>query len=137
MLAEPRTDASRIAAVGYCFGGTVVLELARAGADLKAVVGMHPGLGSARPDDARNITGKVLVCVGTEDPFIPLEQRLAFEAEMRAAGVDWQMHLYGVAAHSFTHPWADRGNLPGLEYHQATDERSWRSMLALFDEVFA
>ena len=77
LLREPRADASKVAAVGYCFGGTMVLELARGGADVKAVVGFHPGLGTVRPQDARNITGKVLMCVGSEDPFIPVEQRLA------------------------------------------------------------
>ena len=136
LLAEPRADASKVAAIGYCFGGTLVLELARGGVDLKAVVGFHPGLGTVRPQDASNITGSVLVCVGTEDPIIPLEQRLAFEAEMRAADVDWRMNLYGGAAHSFTHPWAEHAAIPGLKYHQPSDERSWRAMLDLFDEVF-
>jgi dienelactone hydrolase len=136
LLAEPRSDAGHVAAVGYCFGGTLVLELARAGAELTAVVGFHPGLATARPHDARNIKAKVLVCVGTDDPFIPVEQRLAFEAEMRAAGVDWRMNLYGGAQHSFTHPWADRAPIPGLQYHPRSAERSWRAMLDLFDEVF-
>jgi dienelactone hydrolase len=136
LLGEPRADASKVAAVGYCFGGTLVLELARGGADVKAVVGFHPGLGTVRPEDARNITGKVLVCVGTEDPFIPVEQRLAFEAEMRAGGVDWRMNLYGGAEHTFTHPWAELAAFPGIKYHQPSDERSWRAMLDLFDEVF-
>lgn len=136
LLHEPRADASKVAAVGYCFGGTVVLELARSGADVKAVVGFHPGLGTVRPHDARNITGKVLMCVGTEDPFIPVEQRLAFEAEMRAAGVDWRMNLYGGAEHTFTHPWAELAGIPGVKYHEPTDARSWRAMLDLFDEVF-
>ena len=137
LLAEPRADASKVAAVGYCFGGTLVLELARGGADLRAVVGFHPGLATARPQDATNITGKVLVCVGTEDPFIPLEQRIAFEAEMRAAGVDWRMNLYGGAEHTFTHPWAELVDIPGVKYHRLSDERSWRAMLDLFDEAFA
>lgn len=137
LLGEPRTDQSKLAAIGYCFGGTVVLELARAGADLKAVVGFHPGLTTARPQDSTNITGKVLVCVGTEDPFVPTEQRLAFEAEMRTAGVDWRMYLFGGAQHSFTHPWAGEGDIPGIRYHQAAAERSWRAMLDLFDEVLA
>ena len=97
-------DPSRVAAIGYCFGGAMALELARDGADLKAVVGFHPGLDHHPPRGVRAITGKVLVCVGTEDPFIPLEHRLAFEQEMRAAGVDWRMHLLGGAEHSFTHP---------------------------------
>ena len=136
LLREPRADASKVAAVGYCFGGTVVLELARGGAYIKAVVGFHPGLGTQRPEDARNITGKVLVCVGSEDALIPIEQRLAFEAEMRSAGVDWRMNLYGRAEHSFTHPWAELAALPGIKYDQLTDARSWRAMLDLFDEVF-
>jgi dienelactone hydrolase len=137
LTAEPRTDPGRIAAIGYCFGGTLVLELARGGTDLKAVVGFHPGLGTQRPEDARNITGKVLVCVGSEDPFIPVDQRLAFETEMRIGGVDWRMNLYGGAEHSFTHRWAELFALPGVKYDQQTDERSWRAMLDLFDEAFA
>lgn len=136
LLAEPQVDAAKVAAIGYCFGGTLALELARGGADLKAVVGFHPGLGTVRPEDARSITARVLVCVGTEDPIILLEHRLAFEAEMRAADVDWQMNLYGGAQHSFTHPWAERAAVPGLKYHSLADERSWRAMLDLFDEVF-
>ncbi len=138
LLAEPRADPSRVAAIGYCFGGTMVLELARDGADLKAVVGFHPGLTTTRPEASAAITGKVLVCVGTEDPFIPVEHRLAFEQEMRAAGVDWRMHLLGGAEHSFTHPGAvpARTNLPGIRYHAPSADRSWRAMLDLFDEVF-
>lgn len=135
LVGEPRTDASRMAAVGYCFGGAVVLELARAGADLAAVVGFHPRLATLRPDDARHIKGKVLVSIGTEDPLIPVDERLAFENEMRAAGVDWRMHLYGGAQHSFTHPWADQTDLPGLAYDRLTDDRSWRAMVDLLDEA--
>lgn len=136
LLAEPRVDASRVAAIGYCFGGTLVLELARSGADLKAVIGFHPGLTTKRPRDSANIVGKVLVCVGADDPLIPVEQRLAFEHEMRAAGVDWRINLYGGAKHSFTHPRAELAAVAGIEYHQPTDERSWRAMLDLLDEVF-
>jgi dienelactone hydrolase len=136
LLAEPRTDASQVAAIGYCFGGALVLELARGGADVKAVVGFHPRLSTVRPQDASNITAKVLVCLGTEDALISVEERLAFEEEMRAGGVDWRMNLYGGAEHSFTHPWAELADLPGIKYHQPSDERSWRAMLDLLDEVF-
>ena len=136
LLAEPRTDASRVAAVGYCFGGALVLELARGGADVKAVVGFHPRLATRRPHDAANIRGKVLVCVGTEDPLVSVEERLAFEDEMRAGGVDWRMNLYGGAKHSFTRPGAELEGRPGVEYDETSDERSWRAMLDLFDEVF-
>src|SRR3954447_5538698 len=88
LLRQAETDTSRVAAIGYCFGGTMALELARAGADLKAVVGFHSGLATARAQDAGNIVAKVLVCIGAEDPIIPPDQRLAFEEEMRAGNVD-------------------------------------------------
>ncbi len=124
-----------MAAIGYCFGGTLSLELARSGAPLGAVVGFHSGLATTRPEDASAITGKVLVCIGADDPIIPPEQRADFEAEMRAAGVDWQMHLYGGAVHSFTNPAAD-GSMPAIKYDAAADARSWQAMLDLFAEVF-
>jgi dienelactone hydrolase len=136
LLAEPGVDPSRIAATGYCFGAAVVMELARSGADLKAVVGFHPGMASSRPEDSRSIVAKVLMCVGADDPIIPREARAAFEDEMRAAGVDWRLNLYGGAQHSFTHPGSESIGMPGLKYDRTADERSWRAMLDLFDEVF-
>jgi len=135
LTSQPTTDASRLAAIGYCFGGTMSLELARGGAPLVAVCGFHSGLGTVRPQDATNIKGKVLVCIGAEDPLIPAAQRAAFEAEMTAAKVDWRMNLYGGAAHSFTNPAADQAGIPGIAYHEPTDVRSWTAMLDLFDEV--
>ncbi|MCC6437682.1 MAG: dienelactone hydrolase family protein [Acidimicrobiales bacterium] len=137
LMAQDRVDTNRLAAIGYCFGGTMSLELARGGAPLKAVVGFHSGLATARPDDASNITGKVLVCIGTEDPLIPPDQRADFEKEMRAGGVDWRMNLYGGAAHSFTNPSASAMGVPGIEYHEPTDLRSWDAMLDLFNETLA
>jgi dienelactone hydrolase len=135
LLAAPRADASRVAAVGYCFGGAVVLELGRAGADVQAIVGFHPRLATRRPEDAVNIGGKVLVLVGTDDPFVSRQERIGFEDEMRAGGVNWQMNVYGGAKHSFTRPGAEQlGRDPGNEYDQLTDQRSWRAMLDLFDE---
>jgi len=135
LLSQPQADHSRVAAIGYCFGGTMALELARGGADLKAVVGFHSGLQTTRPEDAQNIKGRVLVCIGTEDPLIPPDQRTAFEEEMRAAGVDWRMNLYGGAAHSFTNPRASEAGMPGIEYHGPTDARAWTAMRDLFDEA--
>ena len=126
LLAERRADASRVAALGYCFGGAVVLELARGGADVKAVVGSHPRLATRRPHDAANIRGRVLVCVGTEDPLISAQERLAFEEEMRAGGVDCKMNLYGGTEHSFTNPTSDAAGRPGVSYHQVSDDRSRR-----------
>jgi dienelactone hydrolase len=136
LLAQPRADTAQVAAIGYCFGGHLVLELARAGADLAVVVGFHPRLATPRPLDACNIAGKVLVCIGTEDPLISVGERLMFEEQMRAAGVDWRMNLYGGAQHSFTHPQVDRIELPGLRFDRISAERSWRAMLDLFDETF-
>jgi len=136
LVEHSRTDSARVAAVGYCFGGAFVLELARSGAALTAVVGFHPRLATMRPEDAANIRAKVLVCVGTEDPLIPAPERRAFEHEMRASGVDWRMNLYGRAEHSFTNPSSDHAGRPGVRYDRLADERSWRAMLDLFDEVF-
>ncbi len=135
LLEQPRVDPTRVAVIGYCFGGTMALELARDGADLRAVVGFHSGLATSRPDDAAQICAKVLVCIGTDDPFIPPEQRAAFEAEMEAGEVDWRMNLYGGVGHSFTNPAASGVGMPGVEYDELTDERSWRAMLDLFAET--
>jgi len=136
LLASPYADRSRVAAIGFCFGGTMSLELGRSGADLKAIVGFHAGLGTTRPEDASNISGRVLVCIGTEDPFVPPEQRTAFEEEMRAGGVDWRMNLYGGQVHSFTNPAVDAMGNPALRYDATTAARSWRAMLDVFTEVF-
>jgi dienelactone hydrolase len=136
LVSRPECDRRRVAATGYCFGGTFALELARSGADLACVVGFHSGLATPRPEDARNIKGKILVCIGADDPLIPPEQRLAFENEMRAAKVDWRMNLYGNAVHGFANPSAGRMNNPALAYHELTDRRSWRAMCDLFDETF-
>ncbi len=132
---QPECDAGKLAAIGYCFGGTTVLELARSGADLKAVVGFHSGLGTTRPQDAKDIKAKVLTCIGYQDPIIPADQRLAFEKEMAQGGVDWRMNVYGGAGHSFTNPGVGALGRPGFEYHAETDRRSWAAMIDLFDEA--
>jgi dienelactone hydrolase len=135
LKAQKEVDPARLAAIGYCFGGTTSLELGRAGCDLKAIVGFHSGLATARPQDARNIKAKILVCIGADDPIIPPEQRAAFEAEMKAAGCDWRLQLYGGAGHSFTNPAADSRGMEGFFYHEATDRRSWNAMIELFNET--
>jgi dienelactone hydrolase len=134
LLAEEKADPARVAAIGYCFGGTMALELARAGTDLRAVVGFHSGLATARPEDATQIKASILVCIGADDPIIPPAQRAAFEEEMRAGGVDWRMVLYGGAGHSFTNPRASDLGMEGIAYHERTDARSWRAMLDFFGE---
>lgn len=135
LLAQPRVDPARVAAVGYCYGGTAVLELARSGADLKAVVGFHSGLQTARPQDAAAIRAKVLVQVGADDPVIPPEQRTAFEQEMTAGAVDWRVVVYGNTGHSFTNPEIDAYGLPGFRYQAGSDRRSWAAMTDLFAET--
>ncbi len=135
LLSEPRVDSARVAAIGYCFGGTMSLELGRSGAQLAAIVGFHAGLATDRPSDASNIGCPVLVCIGADDPIIPAEQRAAFEAEMRAGGVDWQMHVYGGVQHTFTNPAATAAGIPGIAYDETADRRSWKAMLDLFAET--
>jgi dienelactone hydrolase len=112
LTARAEVDAERVAAIGFCFGGTMALELARAGADLKAVVGFHSGLATTAPKtDAKAIKARVLACIGADDPLIPAAQRADFESEMREGGVDWQMHLYGGTVHSFTNKEAAKRNM--------------------------
>ena len=137
LASHVQLDPGRVAAIGYCFGGTMALELARSGADLAGVVGFHSGLATVAPQDARNIKGKVLVCIGADDPGVPLEQRIAFENEMRAGDVDWQMNVYGGVVHSFTEPESDRRGQPErARYDAKADARSWTAMCAFFDEIF-
>ena len=138
LLSQAEADASRLAAIGCCFGGTMALELGRGGTDLKAIVGFHPGLATTRPEDAAKITGSVLVNIGADDPVIPPEQRAEFEAEMRAGGVDWQMLLFGGVVHSFTNPEVDALGMPEfIAYNAAADQRSWHAMCDLYDAKLA
>jgi dienelactone hydrolase len=137
LVARPEVDSSRIAAIGYCFGGTMALELARGGAQIAGVFGFHSGLGTVAPQDARNIKGKVLVCIGADDPVIPLEQRIDFEKEMRNGGVDWQMNVYGGVVHSFTNPDADKaGRTEVSRYDAKAAARSWAARRAFLEEIF-
>jgi dienelactone hydrolase len=135
LTSHPTVDRRRLAAVGFCFGGTAVLELARDGAELAAVVGFHPGLDTPTPADACAIRGKVLVCVGEQDPIVDAAQRTAFLAEMREGGVDAQLIVYSGAGHSFTNPLIDAWKFPGFAYHALADRRSWQAMRNLLDEV--
>ena len=125
----------QIAAIGYCFGGTTVLELARSGADILGVVSFHGGLSSPTPADAKNIKCKVLACHGADDPFVPAEEVQAFEKEMRDAKVDWQLVAYGGAVHAFTQKEAGDDNSKGMAYNAKVDVRSWREMKLFLDEV--
>ena len=137
LAAVPQVDPTRLAAIGFCFGGSVVLELARAGADLRAAVSFHGVLTTRNPAVAGQVKASVLVLTGAEDPLAPPEQVKAFEDEMRAAGVrDWQVISYGNTLHGFTNPAADGSMMRTAMYNAQADRRSWASMRNLLEEVF-
>ena len=138
LAALPQVDATRLAAIGFCFGGSVVLELAREGADLKAVVSFHGALATKMPAQSGRVTACVLVLTGANDPLAPPDQVAAFENEMREGGVrDWQVISYGNTLHGFTNPAADGSMMRTALYSEQADRRSWASMRSLFDEVFS
>jgi dienelactone hydrolase len=130
---EPRVDAGRLGAMGYCFGGLVALELSRSGAPLKGVVSFHGRLETKTPHDAKNVKGKILVFHGADDPLVPPDQVSGFQKEMTEAKVDWQVVTYGGTKHGFTNP-AAIGH-PALAYSRSADERSWKAMRDFWHEV--
>lgn len=132
----PAVDAGRLAAIGFCQGGIVALELARAGAPIRAAVGFHPGLKRPAGSPDGPIAAKVLMMVGNDDPVVPLEDRAAFAAEMDAKGVDWQLHTFGRVGHTFTNPAVDALGMPGFRYDAAANQRAWAMALGLLREVF-
>jgi dienelactone hydrolase len=132
---QPNVDTAKIGAIGYCFGGTTVLELARSGADVAGVVSFHGGLGTPMPAQAGTLKAKILACHGADDPFISDEELLGFRKEMQDAKADWQLIAYGNAVHSFTNP-AQKGELKGAMYNAEADQRSWRAMQDFFNELF-
>jgi len=135
LKAQPNVDTSRLAAIGFCFGGGVVLELARLPAGLGCIVAFHPGLTDLPETDDRKTTCRIMVCAGAHDPLIPAASRERFIALMTAAKADWQYLTYGGAGHSFTDKSVDAFNMPGFAYHEPTDRRSWSTMRNLFDET--
>ncbi len=133
---QPQVDASRLAAIGYCFGGSTALQLAYTGANLKAVVTFHAALPVPDPEQARAIKAKLLVNHGAADKFIPEEVAVKFRAALEEAHVGYAMVYLGGATHSFTVPDIDKRGVPGLAYNAAADHRSWQDMLLLFRDVF-
>ena len=129
-------DTKRLGAIGYCFGGMSVLELARSGAPAAGVVSFHGLLKTARPATAGEVKAKILVCTGSADPLVPAEQVVEFEAEMIKAETDWQVITYGGAKHAFTNTAADGIPMPGFGYSPSADARSWLAMQNFFGEVF-
>ncbi|MFD2418265.1 dienelactone hydrolase family protein [Amycolatopsis pigmentata] len=147
LLAVPGVDPDRLGALGYGAGGSIVLELARAGVPFRAVAVVHPGLPTTRPADWTDTTATFLLCTGSEDPICTPDQVLAFTQVLQEAGVDWRVHVYGGAKHAF---WAAPANpdgtptggtthvtptVPGVGYHPAHTARAWRAVLDLFDET--
>ena len=135
MKKRSEVDSARLAAIGYCFGGTTALELARSGADVAAVVSFHGALNTPNTTDAANIKCRVLALHGADDPFVPPAEVSAFEDEMRKAKVDWQLVAYGGAVHSFTDWNAGSDNSKGAAYNEKADRRSWEAMKTFFGEV--
>ena len=131
----PWVDDSKIAAIGFCFGGLCVLDLARTGVDIKGVVSFHGLLGAPGNTQGNAIKAKVLALHGHDDPLAPPEQVLAFEQEMTAAGADWQLHAYGHTMHAFTNPVANNPD-SGMVYQPVADRRSWQSMQNFLAELF-
>jgi dienelactone hydrolase len=130
------TDNSRLAAVGYCFGGATVMQLAYAGADLQAVVSFHGSLPLPGDSEAQGFKGRVLVEHGNADAFVPPERVDAFKAAMQDAGVDLVFHGHDGARHAFTNPDAGNFGIDNLKYDEAADTASWRSMLQTFNSAF-
>jgi dienelactone hydrolase len=132
----PQADPTQIAAIGYCFGGTGVIELARSGAMVKGVVSFHGGLDSPAPADGKNIKGKVLALHGADDPFVPAKDLAAFEQEMKDAGVDFKLVQYPGAVHAFTQKAAGNDTSQGAAYNESADKASWEEMKQFFERLF-
>lgn len=130
-------DGAAVAAIGYCFGGAAVLELARAGTPLAAVASFHGLLGTNAPAPSGTIAARVLACTGARDPLVPAPDIAAFQAEMIAADADWQLAVYGRALHSFTNSAVDDLGDPRMAYDAAADQASWETLLLFLDQSFA
>jgi dienelactone hydrolase len=134
LKAQPGVDASRIGALGFCFGGQCVLELARSGVDAKSVISFHGLLTSEHPAQAGEVKAKILVLTGAHDPYAPIEHVEGFREEMTKAGAEWQVTLYSEGYHAFTEPHQDDMTMiPGVKYDPLLDKLSWASCLAMLD----
>ncbi len=138
LKADERTDVKKVAAIGYCFGGTGVLEMARSGTEIAGVISFHGGLDSApgMTAEAGKIPAKILVLHGAADTYVPAEQVAGFQKEMTDAKADWQIIIYSGAVHAFTQMEAGSDSSKGVAYHEAADRRSWKAMQSFFTELF-
>jgi len=137
LKSQPNVATDRCGAIGYCFGGTGVLELVRSGADVEGVVSFHGGLDSPTPEDGKNIKAEILICHGEDDPFVPAEQISAFKEELENANVKFEMIVYPNAVHSFTQPMAGNDNSKGAAYNAVADKKSFAAMKTFFERVLA
>jgi dienelactone hydrolase len=135
LKSHPLVNPEKIGAVGYCFGGTTVLELARSGTDVKGVVSFHGSLATPNLEDAKNIKAKILICHGADDKFIPASEIDLFKKEMKDAGVDIRFESYEEAVHSFTVAEAGSDPSKGMAYNETADKKSWESMKTFLKEV--
>jgi dienelactone hydrolase len=136
LKAQKGVDSSRLAVIGFCFGGTAALEAARGGLPVKGVVSFHGGLDVPAGYVAAPITTKVLVCHGADDPFVPAKDVAAFQDEMRQAKADYVFVAYAGAVHAFTQKEAGNDNSKGAAYNEAAHRRSWQHMKDFFSEIF-
>lgn len=135
LVSDPHVDPKRIGAIGYCFGGGVVLGMARRGADIGAVATFHGALGTDHPAEPGKIHAPILVMTGTDDPFVPPDQVVAFEKEMQAAGAKFRVIRYPGAKHSFTNPDAAKYGMEQLAYNADADKKSWAAMVSMFKKT--
>lgn len=137
LKANEHVDPQRVAAIGYCFGGTTVMELAYSGADLSGVVSFHGSVTLPKSDEVGKIKAKMLICTGADDPMIPLKEVDSLSDALKAGKVDYEILIYSDAKHSFTNPNADKVGLDGVGYNAVADRRSWAHMRVFFDELFS
>ena len=136
LMKESNVDPTRLAAIGYCFGGATVMQLVYGGAPVKGVVSFHGSLPLPNESQPLNTSAKILIAHGADDPFLQPDHIQQFQNALDTAGLDWQMIQYGGAQHSFTNPSANQYGVEGVQYHPQADQRSWRHMKQFFDELF-
>src|SRR5437660_846006 len=136
LMAQPQCDKTKLAAIGYCFGGSTALQLAYSGADLKVVVTFHAALPAPTAEEAKQIKAAILVCHGADDKFIPAQAIRSFRDALDKAGVEYEFVSYPDTVHSFTVPDADKHHIAGMKYNKSADEDSWKRMVELFAKKF-
>jgi len=135
LTSQPEVDGNQVAAIGYCFGGLCVLDLARIGTDISGVASFHGLFGAPENTAGTRIKARVLALHGHEDPMVPVDAVVALEKELTEAGADWQIHVYGNTLHAFTNPEANNPDL-GAIYNKKADKRSWQTLVNFLEELF-